>query len=103
MPPAGELRRHQRVKHESAVQVVWKDRDGTEKFTNGLLADISESGMRVRAEIAIDKGTYVGFRAGRLKLQGTGSVRSCTRQGSKFLLGVEFTGGLKWKPHTPDE
>jgi hypothetical protein len=31
-------------------------------------------------------------------LHGSASVKSCVRKGMKYLVGLEFSAGLKWKP-----
>jgi hypothetical protein len=54
--------------------------------------------MRIKVPAAIDKGVYVTFSALKLPLQGTASVRSCKQQGLGYVIGLEFTGGLRWKP-----
>ena len=36
-----------------------------------------------------------------LALHGTATVRNCTGKGFKFQVGLEFSGGMKWKPETP--
>jgi hypothetical protein len=33
-----------------------------------------------------------------LGVHGRASVRSCTRKGTKYVVGLEFSAGLKWKP-----
>ncbi len=91
-------RRNERIPAEELVEVTWKDRAGQEKFAKARTLDISESGMRVEMPEALDKQTYVALRSNSLSLHGTASVRSCTRQATKYLIGLEFSGGLKWKP-----
>jgi hypothetical protein len=59
--------------------------------------DVTQEGMRIELKDRIQEGTFVNFRAEALKLHGTASVRRCTRQGAKYLIGLQFTGGLKWK------
>jgi hypothetical protein len=94
----GDLRRHARAEKASPVQVVWQDRSGVDRFVTGRSLDISPSGMRVEVSQAIDKQTYVTLQCVALGLRGTASVRSCTRKGTKYILGLEFSGGLQWKP-----
>jgi len=60
--------------------------------------DISPSGMRAEISEPIDKQTYVTLQGAVLGVQGTASVRSCARKGTKYILGLEFSGGLQWKP-----
>ena|ERR1700733_449112 len=98
MSREGELRRHERDKNASPVQIVWQDRSGADRFVNGRSLDISPAGMRVEVSEPIDKQTYVTVQCLALALHGTASVRSCTRKGMKYVLGLEFSAGLKWKP-----
>jgi len=39
----------------------------------------------------------VRFESARLKVKGAGMVRYCQRVGRKYLVGVEFTDGLRWR------
>jgi hypothetical protein len=78
--------------------MVWKDRSGVDRFVNGKTVDVSPTGIRVEIADPIDKQTYVTLRCVGLGLQGAASVRSCTRKGLKYLVGLEFSAGLQWKP-----
>ena len=98
MNPADKLRRHAREGDSSTVQLVWQDRSGTDKFVVGKSLDISPSGMRVEVSEAIDKQTYVTVQCASLGVHGRASVRTCTRKGIKYILGLEFSAGLQWKP-----
>jgi hypothetical protein len=98
MPHKGDLRRHERVLQGAPVQVSWKDRLGNEKFANAEILDVSEAGIRVKVPESLAEHTLVTLRSERLALHGRASVRSCDRQGAKYLVGLEFIGGLSWKP-----
>ncbi len=100
MAESGDLRRHARVTMDSPVQVLWRGPSGTEMSVNGSTVDISEAGLRIKVPVPIEKGVYVGFNASKVPLQGTASVRSCKRQGVGYLVGLEFSGNLRWKPKT---
>lgn len=94
----GNLRRHLRSEFNSPVQLSWTDRNGNEQRVSARIVDISETGVRVESPEPLVPGVYVSFRAERLRLQGSASVRVCKKQGTKYLAGLEFSGGLKWKP-----
>jgi len=94
----GDLRRHDRTDVSAPVQLVWQDRTGTDRFENGRVLNVSASGMRVEVSEQIEKQTYVTVQCAALGLHGRASVRSCTRKGMKFILGLEFSAGLQWKP-----
>jgi PilZ domain len=98
MPRKGDIRRHERVPQAVPVQVGWKDRLGNEKFANAEILDVSEAGMRVKVPESLAEHTFVTLRSDRLALHGRASVRSCVRRGAKYLVGLEFIGGLQWKP-----
>jgi hypothetical protein len=100
MAEKGDLRRHGRIQAGSIVELVWKDRLGNEKFTKARALDISESGMRVEVPEQISEGSYVTFRADELALHGRGSVKTCRGKGIRYVVGLEFSGGMKWKPKT---
>jgi hypothetical protein len=92
------LRRHDRVRQSAPVQVSWRDGSGNEKFANAEILDVSEAGIRVKVPESFADRTLVTLRSDRLELHGQASARSCVRQGAKYLLGLEFVGGLKWTP-----
>jgi len=102
MAEKGKLRRHPRNEVRSIVQLVWKDHLGNEKYTKARTLDVSESGMRVEVPERIPERSYITFRADELSLHGTGSVRSCQGKGLKYIVGLEFSTGMKWKPKTPE-
>jgi len=100
MSQEGELRRHTRASKTSSIQIVWRDRQGDDKFVLGRIVDVSESGVRVEVPEPLEKQTYVTLHSAGLGLHGTASVRSCTRKGVKYAVGLEFSAGLQWKPKT---
>jgi len=93
----GNLRRHERIDTNSELQLMWLDRDGTEKYTSARTLDVSESGMRVLVPEPLPERSYVTFRADKLKLHGRASVRSCTLKGTRFVVGLEFAAGMRFK------
>jgi hypothetical protein len=98
MSNEGDLRRHARSAKAAPLQLIWKDRQGIDRFINGSIIDISESGVRVELREPLEKQTYVTMQAAGLGLHGSASVKSCSRKGMKYVVGLEFSGGLKWKP-----
>lgn len=64
----------------------------------GRTLNVSSSGMRVEVGEPIDMQTYVTVQCSALGVHGRASVRTCTRKGMKYILGLEFGGGMKWKP-----
>lgn len=98
MSREGDLRRHQRADISSPARIVWQDREGRDCFMNGRALNVSASGMRVEVADPIEKQTYVTVQCTALDLHGRASVRTCARKGQKYILGLEFSAGLKWKP-----
>ena len=98
MRPEGELRRHGRATKSTPVCVIWTDRLGGDKFVNGRTVDISEAGIRIEVPEPIDKQTYVTVQCPAMALHGRASVRTCSRKGTKYVLGLEFSGGVQWRP-----
>ena len=98
MAREGNLRRHTRTDVSSPVKIVWQDRTGTDKYVNGRALDVSSTGLRVESTEPIEKQTYVTVQCNALGVHGRASVRSCTRKGMKYLLGLEFSAGLEYKP-----
>ncbi len=98
MSQKGDIRRHSRTPRTDPVQLSWRDRNGNAQVSRGRLVDISEAGMRVEVPEPLEKLTYLTVRADGLGIHGTASVRSCTRKGLKYVVGLEFSGGLQYKP-----
>ena len=94
----GNMRRHERTVVRSLIQLMWRDPNGNEKYTNAHTIDISESGMRIEVPEQIPERSYVVMRSDQLALNGTASVRSCVRKGTKYVAGLEFSAGMKFKP-----
>jgi hypothetical protein len=92
-----DLRRQDRRTCNDSVTVVWRDLRGEDKFVNAKALDICETGLRLQMPEALPRQAYLTLRASKLGLLGNASVRHCTRTShSKFAIGVEFTGGLRW-------
>jgi PilZ domain len=91
------MRRQARVEVAVPVDVMWTDRHGDERFATARSIDICESGIRIQVPEALPERSYVRLRADRINLAGSASVRSCVKKGTKFVVGLEFSGGLTWK------
>ena len=85
MSNEGDLRRHARSAKAAPLQLIWKDRQGIDRFINGSIIDISESGVRVELREPLEKQTYVTMQAAGLGLHGSASVKSCARKGMKYV------------------
>jgi hypothetical protein len=80
---------------------MWTDRQGHERFATARAIDICESGIRMQVPEALPERSFVRLRADKIGLAGTASVRSCIKKGTKFLVGLEFSGGMRWKRPAP--
>ena len=91
------MRRQDRTEIVVPVQLTWTDRLGHDNFATGQSLDINDWGIRVQISVPLIERTYVSLRADQLSLAGRASVRTCRKLGAKYLVGLEFSGGLKWK------
>ena len=98
MADKAKLRRHNRMDTQAIVHIMWKDPLGNDKFTKARTLDVSEAGIRVEVPERIPERSYVTFRVDELSLHGTASVRTCNPKGLKYIVGLEFSTGMKWKP-----
>src|ERR1700683_3661237 len=94
----GELRRHERSITSAPVRITWQDQRGMDNFVNGRTLDISASGLRIEVPEPIVKQTRVTLQCAELWVHGTASVRSCTRKGMKYVVGLELSSGVQLKP-----
>ncbi|MBV8819327.1 MAG: PilZ domain-containing protein [Acidobacteriaceae bacterium] len=93
-----ENRREERIAAPAMVRITWRDRFGEDKFANVRSQDVSISGMRVELPEEVPPRSYVTLQSPQLGLHGTASVRFCRAAKGRYVTGLEFTGGLKWKP-----
>ncbi len=96
--PNGNLRHQTRKTLSVTVRVGWRDEYGREKSALTKSFDISASGMRFELFEQLRPRADVTLRSDKIGLQARGVVRSCTRKGTKFAVGVEFGGGYRWSP-----
>jgi len=97
------LRRKDRRSCTEPVGIMWRDSAGEDKFMNAPLEDISETGAGLQILGPVQVRSFVTLYADKLGLHGRASVRHCSRQGMKYRIGVEFTGGMRWKPVEAEE
>ena len=88
-------RRFDRFPHNEAIRVCWHDRLGQVKYTNAKCINISEAGISVEVAEPIELQSYVSLKSDKLKLAGTAAVRYCRRNAGKYIIGMEFSAGLK--------
>ena len=94
-----EMRRHRRYAVDSGIlQVSFLDSSGKLKMARTKALNISEGGMALELPEAVLPLSMIRFRSDRFKLMGSGSVRHCQRVGTKYIVGIEFSEGLRWRP-----
>jgi hypothetical protein len=77
------------------VQVTWQDERGETRFAYAKCLDVSETGLRIEVPIAAPLGTYITLHAERINVRGTASVRNVSRNGQRFILGLELSAKLR--------
>lgn len=93
----GDLRRDSRLLFSGKIGLTWATPTGDACARNGECIDVSPSGLKVKVDTPIATRTVVTVRAKELVLHGSASVRSCTRSGVRYIIGLEFVGGMRWQ------
>jgi len=99
---AQEPRRTRRFAVEASVrEVAWLDKTGKRWTTLTQAWNISETGMAIQLPEQV-MPLLVRFESPKFKVKGAGTVRYCRRLGTKYIVGIEFTEGLRWIAPTED-
>ena len=98
--PRREKRRHPRQPIDVQVALYWEE-FGNTYCARGHGVDISSSGVCV--EVAnlyqvLPERKQIRFQIEALRLAGTATVRHSARRHGTMIIGLEFCGGLQWKP-----
>ena len=98
-----DLRRTRRYEVDNAtLRVSWLGLNGNLKVAhNAQVRNISEEGMAFELPEAAQLVTRVKLQSDKHRLLGEATVRHCRREGAKYIVGVEFNDGLRWRP--PDD
>lgn len=88
-----DTRRDPRFVFKGNIALSWDER-GNPRFGQGKCLDISEHGMRIETPYPIEARSFAVVRLENTTISGHASVRYCRRDGSKYLLGLEFTSSL---------
>jgi DnaJ-like protein/PilZ domain-containing protein len=94
MPNDATQRRDSRFVTSTTFDLTWKDQEVT-RFTLARGLDISASGARIETLEEIPPGTAIYIQARRYNLMGHAHVRHCSRRGSSYVVGLEFTAETK--------
>lgn len=84
------LRRDKRRPSKKAYSVTWKDESGLTEASEAVGIDISDRGVGIRCPRELRAGITVYIQANDGHPQGYAVVRSCTRQGDYFRVGLEL-------------
>jgi hypothetical protein len=98
-----DLRRSRRFSVEGeTLRVSWLGSNGTlQTVPHARVLNISEGGIAVEIPEPAQIVSRVKLQSDKHRLLGEGTVRHCRRVGSKYIIGIEFVDGLRWRP--PDE
>jgi hypothetical protein len=92
-----DRRRHRRYEVKAGdLQVCWLDQTGTLKVTRTHALNNSENGIALQLQQPV-LPMRIRYQSGRFNIQGIGAVRQCRRAGQKYVVGLEFTEGLRWR------
>lgn len=98
MPQGTKQRRQDRVAVSAAMRISWQDRLGRDKYATVHCFDVSGSGIRLELPQPVEPRSVVTMQSQELHLHGRGAVRYCRRAFGRYVVGIEFVAGLKWKP-----
>lgn len=93
-----ERRRHPRREHPGKVKLYWRTPEGHSFSAAAKILDISQSGLRVEVNSRPAAGAMVQVESQDLRIAGVAFVRHVVPSGLKWRVGLEFTGGLEWRP-----
>jgi hypothetical protein len=88
-------RRQLRVHCRETVRLAWRDPRGDVKYASAKCLNVSERGISVELVEPVEVRSYVNLQSEKLKLTGTAAVRYCRRNAGKYLVGLEFSAGLR--------
>jgi hypothetical protein len=92
-----DLRQHRRYALDAgSLKVSWLDVTGAMKMTRTRGLNISEGGIALELPEAAMPQSLVRFQSDRFNVRGAGYVRHCRREGSRYVVGLEFAEGLHW-------
>ena len=98
-----DLRRSRRYAVDGdTLRVSWLGVNGDLKVVQqARVLNVSEEGMAFELPEPAQLVTRVKLHSEKHKLLGEGTVRHCQRVGPKYVVGIEFSDGLRWR--APDD
>jgi hypothetical protein len=94
--PPERRRRAVRYPCSSAIRFAWTS--NFDRYAIGDCVDISRNGLRMLSSEPIPVRTKVCFKSDSWAFGGSGTVRFCRMHKGKYVIGLDFAGGLTWQP-----
>ena len=76
--------------------MYWRTAEGQSFHLPAKCMDISQSGVRLELERSIAVGTLVQLESPAFRVAGVAVVRRCDQVRLRYVLAIEFAGGLTW-------
>jgi hypothetical protein len=92
-----ELRRYHREFVAGKVRVNWMDSHGRSFGQLARCLDISRRGLKLEVDSRVDPGTLVNVESKDFKIAGIAEIRYCRPKGLKYVIGIQYQGGLEWR------
>ena len=94
-----DLRRTRRYAVENeTLPVAWLGLTGSLNMVqNSRVLNISEEGIAVELPQPAKLASRVKLEAEKHRLLGEGTVKHCHRSGARYVVGIEFADGLRWR------
>jgi hypothetical protein len=89
-------RRAPRYRCSAGIRLAWTS--SFDQYIMGECVDVSRTGLRILISQPIPDRTCVSFKSDALALAGSGTVRFSRRHKGRYLVGLDFAGGLAWRP-----
>lgn len=92
-----EHRRNPRFVLGSPVGVSWQDSHGRYRTSQAKGVDFCETGAQVELTEPVELRSMMTIRSEKHRVPVSATVRYCVRRGPRFRIGMEFTGGCRWR------
>ncbi len=84
-------RQHERLTYGGPIRISWEDEQGLVRYAHAKCLDISEDGLRIEMTEPLLIRSRLLFRADRINLSGSATVRSIAWRGCKYLVGLSLS------------
>jgi hypothetical protein len=97
-PKLEDQREHRRYAvAETFLRVTWLDANGDVRIEDGVRPfDVSAGGMSLQLPVSALLLSQIRLESGDGEVLGHGKVRYCRARGAVYMVGIEFTGSLRW-------